>query len=108
MSWILVLGYSILKFLPIHQKSLLVYFCAVLDTFSLIFLQSMSINEFLKPAEGELHVAGRGRGGRGRGRGGRGEFRGEFLGRRRQVEADPAPSFEDPNQFPVLGGAAVA
>ncbi|KAG7946495.1 hypothetical protein I3843_14G042100 [Carya illinoinensis] len=70
--------------------------------------KSMSINEFLKPAEGELHVAGRGRGGRGRGRGGRGESRGEFLGRRRQVEAGPAPSFEDPNQFPVLGGAAVA
>lgn len=86
------------------------------------FLQSISINEFLKPAEGEWPVAAGGRGGRGRGRGrgggdrgggggrgggdrgggGRGESRGEFLGRRRQ---DPAPSFEDPNQFPVLGGA---
>jgi hypothetical protein len=67
----------------------------------------MNINEFLKPAEGEQPVAARGHGGRGRGRGrgGRGESRGEFLGRRRQAEADPAPSFEDPNQFPVLGGA---
>ena len=87
----------------------------------MFFLQLMNINEFLKPA-----VPARGGRGRGRGRerggqgefrgehGGRGEFRGErggrgeFLGRRPQVEDIPAPSIEDPQQFPVLGGAIKA
>lgn len=76
----------------------------------------MSINEFLKPADGEWPVSGRGRGrggdrrgqGRGQGRGGRGEFRGEFLGGQRQAKDVPAPSFEDPHQFPVLGGVVKA
>ena len=87
----------------------------------MFFLQSMNINEFLKPAVpargGRGRGRGRERGGQGefRGeRGGRGEFRGErggrgeFLGRRPQVEDIPAPSIEDPQQFPVLGGAIKA
>ena len=97
----------------------------------MFFLQLMNINEFLKPAVPARGGRGRGRGrerggqgefrgergGRGefRGeRGGRGEFRGErggrgeFLGRRPQVEDIPAPSIEDPQQFPVLGGAIKA
>lgn len=81
----------------------------------------MNINEFLKPAVPAR--GGRGRG-RGRERGGQGEFkgergargefrgergaRGEFLGQRPQVEDVPAPSIEDPQQFPVLGGAIKA
>ena len=77
----------------------------------MFFLQSMNINEFLKPAVPAR--GGRGRG-RGRERGGQGEFRGErggrgeFLGRRPQVEDIPAPSIVDPQQFPVLGGAIKA
>jgi len=83
--------------------------------------KSMNINEFLKPAVPAR--GGRGRG-RGRERGGQGEFkgergargefrgergaRGEFLGQRPQVEDVPAPSIEDPQQFPVLGGAIKA
>ena len=87
----------------------------------MFFLQLMNINEFLKPAVpargGRGRGRGRERGGQGefRGeRGGRGEFRGErggqgeFLGRRPQVEDIPAPSIEDPQQFPVLGGAIKA
>ena len=87
----------------------------------MFFLQSMNINEFLKPAVPAR--GGRGRG-RGRERGGQGEFkgergargefrgergaRGEFLGQRPQAEDVPAPSIEDPQQFPVLGGAIKA
>ena len=87
----------------------------------MFFLQLMNINEFLKPAVpargGRGRGRGRERGGQGefRGeRGGRGEFRGErggrgeFLGRQPQVEDIPAPSIEDPQQFPVLGGAIKA
>ena len=87
----------------------------------MLFLQLMNINEFLKPAVpargGRGRGRGRERGGQGefRGeRGGRGEFRGErggrgeFLGRQPQVEDIPAPSIEDPQQFPVLGGAIKA
>lgn len=55
----------------------------------------MSINEFLKPAEGEAYYSG-GRG-RGRGRGARGGFRGN------STSNAPAPSIEDPGHFPTLG-----
>ncbi len=64
----------------------------------------MSINEFLKPAEGDkYHGSG---GGRGHGRGeGRGDRRGNFAGggsyNARNVSA---PHIEDPGQFPTLGG----
>lgn len=66
------------------------------------FCQSVSINEFLKPAEGESHYnsggRGRGRGGRGtRGGGGGGGFRGNSYSN------VPAPSIEDPGHFPTLG-----
>lgn len=64
--------------------------------------KSLSINEFLKPAEGEsFYGRGRGRGG-GRGRGDRGSFRGDNMGRNRGPVA--APSIADQNQFPSLGG----
>lgn len=56
----------------------------------------MSINEFLKPAEGERYYGGRGRG---RGRGGRG---GGYGGN--AYNSVGAPSIEDPGQFPTLGG----
>lgn len=59
--------------------------------------KSLSINEFLKPAEGEsFYGRSRGRGGRGRG-GDRGSFRGN-----RGPAA--APSIADQSQFPSLGG----
>ncbi|KAG8077764.1 hypothetical protein GUJ93_ZPchr0007g4232 [Zizania palustris] len=62
--------------------------------------KSVSINEFLKPAEGERYYGGRGRG-RGRGdRGGRG-YGGGFQ---RGPYATPAPAIEDQSQFPTLGG----
>ncbi|KAK6918662.1 Hyaluronan/mRNA-binding protein [Dillenia turbinata] len=60
--------------------------------------KSVSINEFLKPAEGERHYNPGGRG-RGRGRGGRGGFGGGNA-----VNNAAAPSIEDPGQFPTLGG----
>ncbi|KAL0464545.1 UNVERIFIED_CONTAM: RGG repeats nuclear RNA binding protein A [Sesamum latifolium] len=60
--------------------------------------KSVSINEFLKPAEGEAYYNRGGRG-RGRGRGSRGGYTGgSKLG---NVEA---PAIEDPGQFPTLGG----
>ncbi|KAK8702688.1 hypothetical protein V6N13_021029 [Hibiscus sabdariffa] len=61
--------------------------------------KALSINEFLKPAEGERYYnpSGRGRG-RGRGRGSSG-FDGS--GGASNVAA---PSIEDPGQFPTLGG----
>ena len=61
----------------------------------------MSINEFLKPAEGERYYSPTGRG-RGRGRGGRGPFRGGFGGGDASASA-AAPAIEDPGQFPTLG-----
>ncbi|CAM0954389.1 unnamed protein product [Alopecurus aequalis] len=65
--------------------------------------KSVSINEFLKPAEGERYYGGgRGRGGRGRG-GDRGGFRGGFGGGG-GYHAPPAPAIQDQNQFPTLGG----
>nr|DAD18373.1 TPA_asm: hypothetical protein HUJ06_019836 [Nelumbo nucifera] len=61
--------------------------------------KSVSINEFLKPAEGGRYYSP---GGRGRGRGGRGS-RGGFSGVN-QASNVVAPSIEDPGQFPTLGG----
>eukprot|EP00262_Sarcandra_glabra_P012401 TRINITY_DN3192_c0_g1_i1.p1 TRINITY_DN3192_c0_g1~~TRINITY_DN3192_c0_g1_i1.p1 ORF type:complete len:370 (-),score=94.60 TRINITY_DN3192_c0_g1_i1:609-1718(-) len=62
--------------------------------------KSLSINEFLKPAEGERKY---GSGGRGRGRGDRGS-RGGFAGGIMMSNV-AAPSIEDPGQFPSLGVA---
>lgn len=59
--------------------------------------QSLSINEFLKPAEGGRYY---GAGGRGRGRGGRGSRGAYAEGNFNNVAA---PSIEDPGQFPTLG-----
>lgn len=63
--------------------------------------KALSINEFLKPAEGERNHNTGGRG-RGRGRGDRGPFRGNFGGG--SVSNPVAPAIEDPGQFPMLGG----
>ncbi|KAL1830495.1 RGG repeats nuclear RNA binding protein A isoform X2 [Daucus carota subsp. sativus] len=57
--------------------------------------KALSINEFLKPAEGEKYY-GPGRG-RGRGRGPRGGYTGNFGNN------VPAPIIEDQYQFPTLG-----
>lgn len=65
--------------------------------------KSVSINEFLKPAEGESHYNS---GGRGRGRGGRGTRGGGGGGggfRGNSYSNVPAPSIEDPGHFPTLG-----
>lgn len=61
--------------------------------------KSVSINEFLKPAEGEKFYNTGGRG-RGRGRG----SRGYGIGGRDGMSNVPAPSIEDPSHFPTLGG----
>lgn len=61
-------------------------------------MQAVSINEFLKPAEGERYYNPGGGRGRGRGRGSRGGFGGYASGNA------AAPSIEDPGQFPTLGG----
>ncbi|KAK3434646.1 hypothetical protein EUGRSUZ_D02118 [Eucalyptus grandis] len=63
--------------------------------------KSVSINEFLKPAEGERYYNPGGRG-RGRGRGARGGYGGGGGGGYARDAA--APSIEDPGQFPSLGG----
>lgn len=62
--------------------------------------KSLSINEFLKPAEGETYDSAGGRG-RGRGRGFRGGF---FTGSSGVRSYEKAPAIEDPSQFPTLGG----
>ncbi|EPS59059.1 hypothetical protein M569_15751 [Genlisea aurea] len=70
--------------------------------------KSVSINEFLKPAEGERYYnpGGRGRGGRGRGSrggyagGGGGGGGGEIYSNNKGKEL----AIEDPGQFPNLGG----
>ncbi|XP_042505800.1 RGG repeats nuclear RNA binding protein A-like [Macadamia integrifolia] len=59
--------------------------------------KSVSINEFLKPTEGERYYSPGGRRG---GRGGRG--RGGYSGGGMNYNAG-APSIEDPGQFPTLG-----
>ncbi|KAF8388493.1 hypothetical protein HHK36_027165 [Tetracentron sinense] len=66
--------------------------------------KSVTIKEFLKPAEGENYIwpTARGRGGRGRGRVERGGHREGFLGLP-GIKAAPAPCIEDPDQFPLLG-----
>lgn len=58
--------------------------------------KSVSINEFLKPAEGDRY------GGRGRGRG-RGPRGGGYGGGNRMFSTS-APAIEDPGEFPTLGG----
>lgn len=63
--------------------------------------KSLSINEFLKPAEGESYYRG---GGRGRGRGGRGRGGGGGYGGGYTPNNVAAPSIEDARQFPSLGG----
>ncbi|WCJ25804.1 RGG repeats nuclear RNA binding protein A [Euphorbia peplus] len=64
--------------------------------------KSVSINEFLKPAEGERYFNPGGRG-RGRDRQSRGGYGGGGGGGR--FTRDPAaPSIEDPGHFPILGG----
>ncbi|XAR54192.1 hypothetical protein NMG60_11029220 [Bertholletia excelsa] len=60
--------------------------------------KAVSINEFLKPAEGERYYAPGGRG-RGRGRGSRGAYGGGNI-----TSNVAAPKIEDPGQFPTLGG----
>ncbi|KAE8697501.1 phospholipase A(1) DAD1 [Hibiscus syriacus] len=61
--------------------------------------KALSINEFLKPAEGERYYNPSGRGhGRGRGRGSR------AFGGGSEASNVAAPSIEDPGQFPTLGG----
>ncbi|XP_044486959.1 RGG repeats nuclear RNA binding protein A-like isoform X2 [Mangifera indica] len=59
--------------------------------------KSVSINEFLKPAEGERYYNPGSRG-RGRGRGSRGGYGGYSSSN------VAAPSIEDPGHFPSLGG----
>ncbi|KAL6851646.1 hypothetical protein ACP4OV_020210 [Aristida adscensionis] len=61
--------------------------------------KSVSINEFLKPAEGERFYGGRGRG---RGRGDRGGFRGGYN--EGYHRAPPAPAIQDQSEFPTLVG----
>ncbi|KAJ8748751.1 hypothetical protein K2173_011305 [Erythroxylum novogranatense] len=67
--------------------------------------KSVSINDFLKPVEGERYYSP---GGRGRGRGGRGgrsSARGEGRGGDLTSNVTAvAPSIEDPGEFPTLGG----
>ncbi|KAL7160542.1 hypothetical protein ABFS83_01G103100 [Erythranthe nasuta] len=60
--------------------------------------KSVSINEFLKPAEGENYYRGGGRGGRGRG------GRGREGGFGRSNAGERAPAIGDVGQFPSLGG----
>ncbi|XP_010531668.1 PREDICTED: plasminogen activator inhibitor 1 RNA-binding protein-like [Tarenaya hassleriana] len=60
--------------------------------------KAVSINEFLKPAEGEGYYP---RGGRGRGRGRGGGSRGGGYG---GYQSKAAPAIEDTAQFPSLGG----
>jgi len=71
----------------------------MVNTSIVTWMQAVSINEFLKPAEGERSY-NPGRGGRGRGRG-RGGYGSGYGSNARDVAA---PSIEDPGQFPSLGG----
>lgn len=79
-------------------------YVAPISSHYLIFRQSLSINEFLKPAEGERYYSPGGRGrGRGRGRGDRGGFRDGYSSRGPVA----APRIEDQAQFPGLAGRLV-
>ncbi|XP_076945960.1 RGG repeats nuclear RNA binding protein A-like [Bidens hawaiensis] len=60
--------------------------------------KSLSINEFLKPADGERYYSPGGRGGRGRGRGPRGGYSGGH-----RLNDVAAPAIGDVGQFPSLG-----
>lgn len=83
------------------MRLLLGNFCLVLwliDLKHFLIGQSLSINEFLKPVEGERFYGSGGRGGRGRGRG----FRGGYTGGNRMNDV-AAPAIEDVGQFPSLG-----
>lgn len=82
-------------------------------------LKTQSINEFLKPVDGEKYYGSGGNRGRGRGRGreGRGVDargpdgervsgsggRGNFPGGAHNARRASAPRIEDPGQFPNLG-----
>ncbi|KAG9151149.1 hypothetical protein Leryth_002725 [Lithospermum erythrorhizon] len=59
-----------------------------------VILKSLSINEFLKPAEGQTYHRP----------GGRGRGRGQGRGDRNYNNNVKAPSIEDVGQFPSLGG----
>lgn len=61
--------------------------------------KAVSINEFLKPADGEAYYPRGGRG-RGRGRGRGGGSRGGYGG----YQSEAAPAIEDTAEFPSLGG----
>ncbi|XP_076904062.1 RGG repeats nuclear RNA binding protein A-like [Bidens hawaiensis] len=64
--------------------------------------KSLSINEFLKPTEGEKYYTP---GGRGRGRGGGGSrFNQGGGGGGSSYAYEEAPKIEDPSHFPTLGG----
>ncbi|KAK8936306.1 hypothetical protein KSP39_PZI013611 [Platanthera zijinensis] len=64
--------------------------------------KAMSINEFLKPTEGDRYYSPGGRGrGRGRGDRGSGPFRGGYTGG--APSSPSAPSIADQGQFPTLG-----
>lgn len=72
--------------------------------------KSQSINEFLKPADGERYKgpasSSRGRGGgRGRGRGG---YISDYPRQAASAASASAPSLEDPAHFPILGAVAEA
>lgn len=65
----------------------------------LFWVQSVSINEFLKPAESERHNGSVGRGRGGRGRGPRGGFSGGGGNMSYNIAA---PAIDDVGQFPSL------
>uniref|UniRef100_A0A1D1YJE8 Plasminogen activator inhibitor 1 RNA-binding protein n=1 Tax=Anthurium amnicola TaxID=1678845 RepID=A0A1D1YJE8_9ARAE len=62
--------------------------------------KSVSINEFLKPVDGERYYSG----GRGRGRGDRGQARGSYGCSSMAGITAIAPAIDDPGHFPTLGG----
>lgn len=64
--------------------------------------KALSINEFLKPAEGERYQGPRGRG-RGRGQGSGGGYTGFSGSNIRRVNNFAAPKIEDVKHFPSLG-----
>lgn len=79
-----------------YRKTLFMVLLKVLICLHVLW-QSLSINEFLKPAEGEKYYSPGGRG-RGRGRGARGGYGGG-----NRINDVAAPAIEDVGQFPSLG-----